>query len=87
MRQLYTLIRHELRLLLISPSTYLCGCTIFITYGLSLLVNIKRSDPASIARKPDAVLHQDLLDSGVFIVPLLTMRSIAGNDRLEHLIL
>ena len=78
MRQLFTLIKHELRLLLISPSTYLVA-VLFLGLMALLYWSILRDLTLLPSQEnPMEAFIKTFWIPVFFIVPLLTMRSIAG---------
>ncbi|MGF1484299.1 MAG: ABC transporter permease [Opitutales bacterium] len=80
MRQFLTLVVHELRMLLIAPSTYVAAVLFLLLMGLvyficmGLLVESDRETPTELYFK---VFFLPVL----FMVPLLTMKSIADEKR------
>lgn len=78
MRQLYTLIRHELRLLLISPSTYLVAVLFLALMGFLYWSILRDLTLRPSQENPMQAFIKTFWIPVFFIVPLLTMRSIAG---------
>ena len=78
MRNFTTLLKHELRMLLISPATYLAAFFFYLIMGL-LYWSILR-DMVATARDELPVVYFFKLFwlPAFFVVPLLTMKSIAG---------
>jgi ABC-2 type transport system permease protein len=78
MRNFTTLFQHELRMLLISPATYLAAFFFYVVMGL-LYWSILRDMIATAQDELPAVYFFKLFWlPTVFVVPLLTMRSVAG---------
>jgi ABC-2 type transport system permease protein len=78
MRQLFTLIKHELRLLLISPSTYLVAVLFMGLMGLLYWSILRDLTLLPSQENPMEAFIKTFWIPVFFIVPLLTMRSIAG---------
>lgn len=89
MRHFLILLRHELRMLLISPTTYLAAFFFYTVMGL-LYWSILR-DMVNVAQEdlPAVQFFKLFWLPTFFVVPLLTMRSIAGersNGTLDTLL-
>lgn len=78
MRQLFILIRHELRLLLISPSTYLVAVLFLALMGFLYWSILRDLTLGPSQENPMQSFIKTFWIPVFFIVPLLTMRSIAG---------
>ena len=78
MRQLLTLIKHELRLLLISPSTYLVAMLFLAIMGFLYWSILRDLSLTASQESPMETFIKTFWLPVFFIVPLLTMRSIAG---------
>jgi ABC-2 type transport system permease protein len=80
MRQFFTLFFHELRMMCLSPSTYVAGVLFLLlmgfVYWLSLVVAL---DVGS--SKPSDLFFNVFFLPVFFMVPLLTMKSIADERR------
>jgi ABC-2 type transport system permease protein len=89
MRHFIVLLRHELRMLLIAPATYVAAVLFFILMGFLYWAILR-----AMVEKPEDVLPSVQFFSifwipVFFVVPLLTMRSIAGeraNGTLDTLL-
>lgn len=78
MQNFITLFRHELRMLIISPATYLSAFFFYIIMGL-LYWSILRDMVATPQDELPAVYFFKLFWlPAFFVVPLITMRSVAG---------
>ena len=78
MRNFATLLKHELRMLLISPATYLAAFFFYLIMGL-LYWSILRDMVATAQDELPVVYFFKLFWlPAFFVVPLLTMKSIAG---------
>lgn len=85
MRTLRILLRHELRSLLLSPSTYIAGTLFLFVLGLvyQAILDTYVADPQE--DPPAVALFSVFWLPVFFMVPLLTMRSIAEERRLGTL--
>jgi ABC-2 type transport system permease protein len=81
MRHFFTLLKHELRSILISPATYLAAFFFLIIMGLiyQFVLEGYNEDPQEML--PSIVFLNAFFIPVVFLVPLLTMRSIAEERR------
>lgn len=85
MKHFFILLKHELRMLLISPATYIAAVLFFCIMGF-LYSAILRSFVNSPSETLPAVEYFSLFWMPVFfVVPLLTMRSIAGERSIGTL--
>ncbi|MFP4203365.1 MAG: ABC transporter permease [Opitutales bacterium] len=78
MRHFLILLRHELRMLLISPSTYIAGVLFLTLMGFlywAILRNMANSSEETLV---SVQFFKVFWIPVFFVVPLLTMRSIAG---------
>ncbi|MEZ5275358.1 MAG: ABC transporter permease subunit [Opitutaceae bacterium] len=82
MRTLFTLLRHELRVLLISPSTYIAAFLFLVIMGFifqDLLAEFIRTQTDT---APSTDFIRLFWLPAFFLVPLFTMKSIAEERRL-----
>ncbi len=85
MRNFFTLLFHELRLLLIAPSTYVAAVLFLLLMGFIYLWAIRAAALAPQEDLPSSQFFQLFWLPVCFVVPLLTMRSIAEERRLGTL--
>lgn len=78
MRHFFTLLKHELRMLLISPSTYVAGVLFLCLMGFLYWAILRSSVNAPSEVLPSVQFFSIFWIPVFFVVPLLTMRSIAG---------
>jgi ABC-2 type transport system permease protein len=78
MRHFITLLKHELRMLFISPSTYVAGVLFLCLMGFLYWAILRTSVNASSDILPSVQFFSIFWIPVFFVVPLLTMRSIAG---------
>jgi ABC-2 type transport system permease protein len=85
MRNFLTLLKHELRMLLISPSTYIAAVLFLCLMGLLYWVILRGmvNEPAD--NLPMVDFFKIFWIPVFFVVPLLTMRSIAGERSIGTL--
>ncbi len=81
MRHFITLLKHELRVLLISPGTYIAAILFLIVMGFVFQDYLTESINASRKHSPGAEFIRSFWLPVFFIVPLLTMKSIAEERR------
>lgn len=81
MKHFFTLLKHELRSILISPATYLAAFFFLIIMGLiyQFVLEGYNEDPQEML--PSNIFLNAFFIPAVFLVPLLTMRSIAEERR------
>ncbi len=81
MRHFFTLLRHELWRLLINPSTYIAGFLFLLIMGFMFqwLLDLYASDPQD--ETPSVLFFRIFFVPVFFMVPLLTMRSLAEERR------
>jgi ABC-2 type transport system permease protein len=85
MSRLWVLCRHELRILLISPATYIAAVIALMAMGMLYLLTL-----LTVGESPQEMLPATLFFSTYWIpvllvVPMLTMRSLAEERRLGTL--
>ncbi|MGB0744374.1 MAG: ABC transporter permease [Opitutales bacterium] len=85
MRHFLTLLKHELRMLLISPSTYVAGVLFLCLMGFLYWAILRGSVNAPTDVLPSVQFFSIFWIPVFFVVPLLTMRSIAGERSLGTL--
>lgn len=78
MRHFFILLRHELRMLLISPTTYLAAVFFYTIMGLLYWSILREMVDAPQDDLPAVQFFKLFWLPTFFVVPLLTMRSIAG---------
>lgn len=78
MRNFFILLKHELRMLLISPSTYVAGVLFFSLMGFIYWAVLRGIVNAPSETQPTVQFFSVFWIPVFFVVPLLTMRSIAG---------
>lgn len=82
MRHFFTLLKHELRSILLSPATYLASFFFLIVMGFIYLLVIQGYNKAPQDMLPSNLFLNTFFIPVFFLVPLLTMRSIAEERRL-----
>lgn len=82
MKHFFTLVKHELRTILLSPVTYLAAFFFLLIMGLiyQFVLEGYNKDPQDLL--PSNIFLNAFFIPVVFLVPLLTMRSIAEERRL-----
>ncbi|MGB0409244.1 MAG: ABC transporter permease [Opitutales bacterium] len=85
MRHFLTLLKHELRLLLISPSTYVAGVLFLCLMGFIYWAILRSMVNAPSETLPTVQFFSLFWIPVLFVVPLLTMRSIAGERSIGTL--
>ncbi len=78
MRHFHTLLRHELRQLFLSPATYAAGFLFLLLMGFLYWAILKGMANAPGERPPAEQFFSVFWLPAFFVVPLLTMRSLAG---------
>lgn len=82
MRHLPKLVLHELRMLLISPATYITAVLFLALMGLLYFWNIMQLTQTASSDMPTEAFFRGFWLPVLFMVPLLTMRSLAEERRL-----
>jgi ABC-2 type transport system permease protein len=77
MRHFLTILSHEIRMLLVSPSTYIAGVLFLIVMGFMFTGLLEDYSRAPQELSPAAAFFQIFPLPVLFIVPLLTMKSIS----------
>ncbi len=85
MRHFLTLFSHELRMLLIAPATYVASVLFLLLMGLIYLLVLNEAGTRESDLPPSVLFFQVFWVPVFFMVPLLTMRSIAEERRLGTL--
>jgi ABC-2 type transport system permease protein len=85
MRNFLTLLKHELRMLLISPSTYIAAVLFLSLMGLLYWVILRSMVNEPTDSLPMVHFFKIFWIPVFFVVPLLTMRSIAGERSIGTL--
>ncbi|MEM9227165.1 MAG: ABC transporter permease [Verrucomicrobiota bacterium] len=85
MRHFLTLFSHELRMLLIAPATYIASVLFLLLMGLIYLLALNEAASVNAEQPPSELFFQVFWVPVFFMVPLLTMRSIAEERRLGTL--
>lgn len=85
MRHFLTLLKHELRLLLIGPSTYVAGVLFLCLMGFIYWAILRSMVNAPSETLPTVQFFSLFWIPVLFVVPLLTMRSIAGERSIGTL--
>ncbi len=85
MRHFWILLKHELRMLLINPSTYLAGALFLGLMGFMYWAILREMITTPQDELPTVQFFKSFWIPTFFVVPLLTMRSIAGERSLGTL--
>ena len=85
MRHFLTILGHEIRMLLVSPSTYIAGVLFLVVMGLIFASVLDSYSTAPQEISPGEVFFEIFWLPVFFIVPLLTMKSISEERRLGTL--
>lgn len=85
MKQFYNLLKHELRMLFHSPSTYIAAVLFLFLIGFMFLFIIEGYSEIPQEDLPSTELFRIFWIPVFFVVPLLTMRSLAEERRLGTL--
>jgi ABC-2 type transport system permease protein len=82
MRHFFTLLSHEIRMLLVNPSTYIAAVIFLGVMGFVFTGILESYSKAPQEVSPVHVFFQLFWLPVIFVVPLLTMRSLAEERRL-----
>lgn len=82
MKHFFTLLKHELRSILISPATYLAAFFFLIVMGVIYQLVLQDYNKSAQELLPNNIFFSTFIFPVLFLVPLLTMRSIAEERRL-----
>jgi len=82
MRHFLTILGHEVRMLLVSPSTYIAGVTFLWLTGFMFTGILETYSKAAQDESPASMFFQIYWFPVIFMVPLLTMKCLAEERRL-----
>ncbi len=82
MRHFFTILSHEVRMLLVSPSTYIAGVAFLWLMGFIFTGILEQYSKAAQAESPAAIFFSIYWFPVIFMVPLLTMKCLAEERRL-----
>jgi len=82
MKHFFTLLKHELKRILLSPTTYLASFFFLLVMGLIYQLILEDYNRAPQEMLPSNIFLNMFFIPVVFLVPLLTMRSIAEERRM-----
>lgn len=85
MRHFFTILSHEIRMLLFNPSTYIAAVLFLAVMGFIFTGVLEDYSHAAQETSPASVFFQLFWVPVLFMVPLLTMKSIAEERRLGTL--
>lgn len=85
MKQFLNLLRHEIRTLLLSPTTYITAAFFLTIMGFLYVFIIEEYSQSPQDALPSAELFRTFWIPAFFIVPLLTMKTLAEENRLGTL--
>ncbi len=85
MRHFFILLKHELRMLLISPSTYIASFLFLILMGTLYWFILQEMVTRPQEELPSVEFFRYFWIPTFFVIPLLTMRSIAGERSIGTL--
>ena len=85
MKHLFSLLRHELHILLITPSTYVAAVLFLFSMGVIYLLLLLEFSSSAQENLPSVMFFNTFWLPVFFVVPLLTMKSIAEERRLGTL--
>jgi ABC-2 type transport system permease protein len=85
MRHFFTILSHEVRMLLVNPSTYIAGVLFLFVMGMSFTWLLERYSEAPQETSPANMFFLFFWVPVLFMVPLLTMKSISEERRLGTL--
>jgi ABC-2 type transport system permease protein len=82
MKHFFTILSHEVRMLLVSPSTYVAAVAFLSLMGFMFTSILEQYSKAAQDLSPAAVFFQIYWFPVIFMVPLLTMKCLAEERRL-----
>ena len=82
MKHFFTILAHEVRMLLVSPSTYIAAVAFLALMGFIFTGILERYSTAPQDSSPAAVFFTVYFLPVIFMVPLLTMKCLAEERRL-----
>lgn len=85
MRHVFTILSHEIRMLLVSPSTYIAAVLFLLIMGFVFAGILETYSQAPQETSPATVFFQLFWIPVFFMVPLLTMKCLAEERRLGTL--
>ncbi|HEY1792501.1 MAG TPA: ABC transporter permease [Opitutaceae bacterium] len=85
MRHFFTILSHEVRMLLVSPATYIAGSAFLAFVGFIFTALLEDYSKAPQDLSPAAVFFLYYWFPVIFMVPLLTMKCLAEERRLGTL--
>ena len=85
MRHFFTILNHEIRMLLVSPSTYIAAVMFLAFMGFIFAGLLTDYASAPQQTSPAIAFFELFWVPVIFIVPLLTMKSISEERRLGTL--
>ncbi len=78
MRHFFTILAHEIRMLLVSPSTYVAAVSFLAVMGFIFTNILEKYSTAPQDASPASVFFQVYFLPVIFMVPLLTMKCLMG---------
>jgi len=81
-KHFFTILSHEIRMLLVSPSTYIAAVLFLAVMGFIFTTMLDSYSVAAQETTPAVIFFQYFWVPVLFMVPLLTMKSIAEERRL-----
>ena len=82
MKHYFTIFAHEVRMLLVSPSTYIAGVAFLALMGFMFTGILEQYSTAPQVDSPATVFFKVYFLPVIFMVPLLTMKCLADERRL-----
>jgi ABC-2 type transport system permease protein len=82
MKHFFTILGHEVRMLLVSPSTYIAAVAFFLLMGFTFTTILEQYSKAPQEISPAAAFFELYWFPVIFMVPLLTMKCLAEERRL-----
>ena len=82
MRHFFTILSHEIRMLLVNPSTYIAATLFLVVMGFFFTGILQDYSAAAQEVSPAQVFFQIFWVPVLFMIPLLTMRCLAEERRL-----
>lgn len=82
MKHFLTILSHEIRMLLVSPSTYIAAVLFLWLMGFMFTGVLEQFSKAAQSESPAAVFFQLYFLPVIFMVPLLTMKCLAEERRM-----
>lgn len=81
MRHYFTILAHEVRMLLVSPSTYIAAVLFLLTMGLVFVSILEEFSTSPQQQSPAIIFFNYFFLPVFFMVPMLTMKSISEERR------